>query len=82
MHKMAVFNKEKYLLASTLSTSLSILLLLLKLNLVNMYKTVNQKYNIMILLQEAILLEILLWPDTEELEWGKFSYNCINLILI
>ena len=60
MHKMAVFNKKKYLLASTLSTSLSILLLLLKLNLVNMYTTVNQKYNIMILLQEAILLEILL----------------------
>ena len=43
MHKMASFSKKKYLPVSKLST-LSILLLLLKLNLVNLYKTVNQKY--------------------------------------
>ena len=43
MHKMGSFNKKKYLPVSKLSTS-SILLLLLKLNLVNLYKTVNQKY--------------------------------------
>ena len=43
MHKMAAFNKKKYLLVSTLSTSLSILLLLLKLNLVNLCKAVNHK---------------------------------------
>ena len=65
MHKMAAFNKKKYLLVSTLSTS-SILVLLLKLNRVNLYQKVNQKYHTMILLQEAILSRNTVWSYTKE----------------
>ena len=65
MDKMAAFNKKKYLLVFTLSTS-SILVLLLKLNRVNLYKKVNQKYHTMILLQEAILSRNTVWSYTKE----------------
>ena len=65
MHKMAAFNKKKYLLVSTLSMS-SILVLLLKLNRVNLYKKVNQKYHTMILLQEAILSRNTVWSYTKK----------------
>ena len=73
MHKMAAFNKKKYLLVSTLSTSLSILLLLLKLNLVNLYKTVNQKYSTCAWgLEPATLLKKRLWHRCFPVNFVKF----------
>ena len=70
---MAAFSKKKYLLVSTLSTSLSILLLLLKLNLVNLYKTVNQKYSTCAWgLEPATLLKKRLWHRCFPVNFVKF----------
>ena len=58
MHKMAGFNKKNNLLVSTPPTSLSVLLLLLKLNLVNLCKAVNHKcYTSAWVLKPATLLK-------------------------
>ena len=71
---MAAFSKKKYLLVSTLSTSLSILLLLLKLNLVNLYKTVNQKYSTCAWgLEPATLLKKRLWHRCFPVNSANFS---------
>ena len=47
--KRLLLTRKKYLSVCTSSISLSRLLLLLKFKLVNLYKTVNQKHNTMIL---------------------------------
>ena len=73
MHEIAEFNKKKYLLVSTFSTSLSLLLLLLKLILVNLYKTFNQKYYTCAWgLRPATLLKKRLWHRCFPVNFVKF----------